>query len=119
MNALPLDQVPAAARHPASDRARTTLGISAVLPAYNEEALIERTVRRLAAVLRGLTDDYEVVVTNDGSRDRPGEVHAALGTSEPELHLRVVTHAVNQGYGPALASVFDAATRDLIFFTDG
>lgn len=95
------------------------LGISAVLPAYNEEAIIERTVRHVAGVLAGLTTDFEVIVTNDGSRDRTGEILANLQASEPSLHLRTVTHERNRGYGAALASGFDAASKDLIFLTDG
>jgi glycosyltransferase involved in cell wall biosynthesis len=97
----------------------SALSISAVLPAFNEEAIIERTVRHVAGVLSGLTTDYEVIVTNDGSRDRTGEVLAALAAAEPGLNLRVVTHTVNRGYGAALASGFDAARKELIFLTDG
>src|SRR5690242_16337196 len=93
--------------------------LSAVLPAYNEEAIIERTVRHVASVLRGLVDDFEVIVTNDGSRDRTADVLRRLQESEPVLHLRVVTHERNRGYGAALASGFDAASKDLIFLTDG
>ena len=59
------------------------------------------------------------MVTNDGSRDRTGAVLAALQARCPDLPLRVVTHPVNLGYGAALASGFDAARKDLIFFTDG
>jgi glycosyltransferase involved in cell wall biosynthesis len=95
------------------------LSISAVLPAYNEQAIIERTVRHVAGVLSGLTSDFEVIVANDGSRDRTGEVLATLSKSEPDLHLRVVTHEHNRGYGAALASGFDAARKDAIFMTDG
>jgi glycosyltransferase involved in cell wall biosynthesis len=97
----------------------SALSISAVLPAFNEEAIIERTVRHVAGVLAGLTADYEVIVTNDGSRDRTGEILAELQAREPELNLRVVTHGVNQGYGAALASGFDAARKELVFLTDG
>jgi glycosyltransferase involved in cell wall biosynthesis len=95
------------------------VSISGVLPAYNEEAIIERTVRHVAGVLRGLTSDFEVIVTNDGSRDRTGDVLAGLQASEPALNLRVVTHGHNCGYGAALASGFDAARKELIFLTDG
>ena len=93
--------------------------ISAVLPAYNEGAIIERTVAHVAGVLRGLVTDFEVIVTNDGSRDNTGQVLAELQAREPDLHLRVVTHERNRGYGAALASGFDAARKDLIFMTDG
>ena len=100
-------------------RPRTSLSISAVLPAYNEEAIIERTVRHVAGVLEGLATDFEIIVTNDGSRDDTGRVLADLQQSAPQLHLSVVTHEHNRGYGAALASGFDAARKDLIFLTDG
>jgi glycosyltransferase involved in cell wall biosynthesis len=102
-----------------SEGERTSLSISAVLPAYNEEAIIERTVRHVGDVLANLTDEFEIIVTNDGSRDRTGEVLARLQESDPQLHLQVVTHESNRGYGAALASGFDAAQKDLIFLTDG
>ncbi len=93
--------------------------ISAVLPAYNEEAIVEQTVRHVAGVLSRLTNDFEIIVTNDGSRDATDQILARLQLEAPDLHLRAVTHATNQGYGAALASGFDAATKDLIFITDG
>ncbi len=96
-----------------------TPSISAVLPAYNEEALIEQTILQVADVLRDLTADFEIVITDDGSRDRTGEVLAALQERRPEIALRVVTHERNRGYGAALANGFDAARKELIFFTDG
>jgi len=93
--------------------------ISAVIPAYNEAELIEDAVLRVAAVLEALTPAYEVVVTNDGSTDRTGEILARVQLERPSAHLRVVTHEHNQGYGAALASGFDAAQGVLIFMTDG
>src|ERR1700686_1313226 len=98
---------------------RTSSSISVVLPAYNEEAIIERTVHPVAEVLRGLAGDFEIIVTNDGSRDHTGAVLDDLQAREPDLHLRVVTHERNRGYGAALASGFDAARKDLVFLTDG
>lgn len=95
------------------------MSVSAVLPAYNEEAIIERTVQQVASVLAQMTTEYEVIVTNDGSRDRTGAILAELQARAPELNLRVVTHPTNYGYGAALASGFDAARKDLIFMTDG
>src|SRR5437870_7892877 len=98
---------------------RTSSSISAVLPAYNEEAIIERTVRHVADVLSGLASDFEIIVTNDGSRDNTGAVLADLQQRAPDLHLLVVTHEHNRGYGAAVASGFDAAGKDLVFLTDG
>ncbi len=91
--------------------------ISAVLPAYNEEKLIGDTAAAVAEVLARLVDDYEVIVVNDGSRDRTAEVVAGLATGNPRI--RCVDHAVNRGYGEALRTGFSAATKDLIFLTDG
>jgi glycosyltransferase involved in cell wall biosynthesis len=97
----------------------SSTSISAVLPAYNEEAVIESTVRHVADVLRDLVPDFEVVVTNDGSRDGTGAILTALEQQEQQLNLRVVTHDRNHGYGAALADGFDAARKSLIFMTDG
>jgi glycosyltransferase involved in cell wall biosynthesis len=92
--------------------------VSAILPAYNEEAVIEPSVRHVAEVLEDVVDDFEIIVTNDGSRDHTAEVLARL-QREPALRLHVVTHPQNLGYGAALASGFNAASKSLIFFTDG
>jgi glycosyltransferase involved in cell wall biosynthesis len=102
-----------------SSQPRSSFSISAVLPAYNEAAIIERTVRHVASVLGSLVSDFEVIVTNDGSRDATGDILADLQAREPRLNLHVVTHERNRGYGAALASGFDAAGKELIFMTDG
>jgi len=68
-------------------------------------------------VLRSLTDDYEVIVVNDGSVDKSAAVLEALALEVPRL--RVVTHSKNRGYGGALRSGFSGATKDLVFYTDG
>lgn len=91
--------------------------ISAVLPAYNEEANITRTARAVAEVLEGLGVDYEVIVVDDGSKDHTAEVAQALSKQNPRV--RLVQHGVNQGYGSALATGFAAATKELVFMTDG
>ena len=57
-------------------------------------------------------------MVNDGSHDNTGEVLAALARQYAP-HLRIVTHERNRGYGGALRSGFAAATKDLIFYTDG
>lgn len=91
--------------------------ISAVLPAYNEEANIARTATAVAEVLEQLGVEYEIIVVDDGSRDRTAEVTEQLSATNP--NIRLVRHPVNQGYGSALATGFAAATKDLIFMTDG
>lgn len=93
------------------------LSISAFFPCYNDAESIGEIVHRTDDVLQTLTDDYEIIVVNDGSRDRSADVLRELAGKFPRL--RVVTHAVNQGYGGALRSGFQAATKDLVFYTDG
>ena len=99
--------------------ARVGPSIPAVDPPTTRRLSSIKTVRHVADVLGGLVADFEIVVTNDGSRDRTADILARLSTQEPALRLRVVTHQTNQGYGAALASAFDAAYKDFIFMTDG
>jgi glycosyltransferase involved in cell wall biosynthesis len=91
--------------------------ISAFFPAYHDWGTIASQVVLVSRVLRELTDDWEVVVIDDGSRDRTPEVLDELQKLCPRL--RVVTHPVNRGYGGALRSGFAAARKDWVFYTDG
>ncbi len=91
--------------------------ISAVFPAYNDGGTIPSMVLRVRATLRELCDDYEIIVTNDGSADYTGSVLDELATVYPEL--TVLHHPQNKGYGHALRSGFGAATKDWVFYTDG
>lgn len=91
--------------------------ISAFFPAYNEEANIAALCLKTAAVLKRVAGTWEVIAVNDGSRDRTAEVVAGLHKKEPRI--RVVSHAVNQGYGAAVKTGFASAKLDWIFFTDG
>ena len=92
-------------------------GISVFFPAYNDEGSIGSLVADALAVLPKLSDDYEVIVVNDGSTDGTAEVLEELARREPRL--RVVHHGVNRGYGAALRTGFASATTELVFYTDG
>lgn len=91
--------------------------ISAFFPAYNDGGTIASMVVSADWVLRSLTDDYEIIVVNDGSADYTGEVLEEL--AQRYERLRVVHHQRNRGYGGALRSGFAHATKELIFYTDG
>ena len=88
--------------------------LSIVIPAYNEEPNVTAAIQRVSAVLQTLDWDYEIILVNDGSRDRTGEVAKSLIGQVP--HLRVVEHYPNRGYGGALKAGFAAATKEWIAF---
>jgi glycosyltransferase involved in cell wall biosynthesis len=90
--------------------------LSVILPAHNEEHIIAPTVFDVLEVLSCWVKDFEAIVVNDGSTDRTGDVVASIAQSDARVHL--VTHAVNQGYGAALVSGFNAASKELTFFMD-
>jgi len=90
--------------------------ISLVLPAHNEEPNIRTVVEEAKEVLPTAFTDYEVIVVNDGSKDRTLEIAEAMAGEDS--HVRVVNHPVNRGYGAALTSGFNAATGDYIMFMD-
>lgn len=92
-------------------------GISAVFPAYNDGGTIPSMVLTSIMAMRQVTDNYEVIVTNDGSSDYTAEILNELATRYPEL--KVIHHEKNRGYGAALRSGFAAATKEWIFYTDG
>lgn len=68
--------------------------------------------------LEEITNDYEVIVVNDGSVDYTPRVLDKLASEYPE-HVRVIHHPKNRGYGGALRTGFASATKKWIFYTDG
>ena len=91
--------------------------ISVFFPAYNDAGTIASLVVLADQTLRELTDDYEVIVVNDGSADHTRQVLSELESVYPKL--RVVDHQKNRGYGSALRTGFESASKELIFYTDG
>lgn len=91
--------------------------ISVFFPAYNDEASIAGLVYEALALLPTLTDDFEVIVVNDGSTDGTARVLDELARADS--HVRVVHHEVNRGYGAALRTGFASAAKELVFYTDG
>lgn len=91
--------------------------VSAVLPAYDEEENLRRTVAEVTAALEGLgMERFEVVVVDDGSGDGTPALADALAAAD--ARVRAVHHEHNRGYGAALRTGFAAARYDWIFLTD-
>ena len=97
--------------------ARPAPGLSVFFPAYNDSGTIASLVITALRTARRLTDDYEVIVVNDGSADGTAEILDELARVFP--HVKIVHHERNRGYGGALRTGFETASRDLIFYTDG
>jgi len=91
--------------------------VTAFFPAYNDAGTIASMVIAAIRTLQELTDDYEVIVVNDGSVDYTAEVLDEL--SNIYRQLRVIHHRVNKGYGATLRKGFMAAEKKWLFYTDG
>lgn len=91
-------------------------GLSLIFPAYNEELNIEQVVKSALTVAPKVAVESEVIVVNDGSQDKTGEVINKLAELYPSVVA--VHHVVNQGYGSALKSGIRKARYPFIFFCD-
>ena len=91
--------------------------ISVVMPALNEEANVERAVRETFAAFENLGITGEVVLVNDGSVDRTGEICAQLKMNFPHLHI--ITHRVPHGIGGSFWEGAHAASGDVVTMLPG
>jgi glycosyltransferase involved in cell wall biosynthesis len=95
---------------------RTTHSLSVVMPAHNEEVAIVETLHSVIDALSRWLRDFEVIVVNDGSKDATQTIVEEALMVDPRI--RLINHDINQGYGAALVSGFEAVTKDLVFFMD-
>jgi len=92
--------------------------LSYFFPAHDEEANVAPLVEEALAVLPALAERFEIVVVDDGSRDRTQELVDGLVLAHPGI-VRAVHHPVNLGYGAALRSGFGASRYAHVAYTDG
>jgi len=91
--------------------------LSVFFPVHNEAGNINRVIESTLAILPKLTKKWEIIVVNDGSTDKTGQVVEKLIEKEPRI--RMITHNRNYGYGSALKDGFYNASYEWIVFTDG
>jgi glycosyltransferase involved in cell wall biosynthesis len=96
---------------------QTPVSISVFFPCYNEQDNVERTVQKALTVLESLKVDFELIIVDDGSRDDTAKIADEIAAGNDSVN--VVHHHDNLGYGAALKSGFKAATKELVFYTDG
>lgn len=101
---------------PTSSAADSTRRLSIVLPAFNEEANIVEAIARATSAADALCQDHEVIVVDDGSRDRTAQLVREMAARD--RRIRLLQHERNLGYGEALRTGFQACSMDLVCFTD-
>lgn len=97
--------------------------ISIIFPFLNDWGTVGSLVALAIATVSVYTNDWEVIIVNDGSnrQDREAlEMIVGQLNKQQRTHnqIRIIDHKRNRGYGGALRSGFAAATKDLIFYTD-
>ena len=90
--------------------------LSLVFPVFDEERTIGTVIETALEAAEKLTQAFEIVVVDDGSRDGSAEVIDRWRTRDERVHL--VRHASNTGYGAALRSGLREASGELVFFSD-
>jgi len=90
--------------------------LSVFFPAYNEEANLKETVEKAIPVLKKVADKYEVLIINDGSKDKTGQIADSL--AKKYSFVRVIHHKINRGYGAAMQSGWYGSKYEWIAFTD-
>lgn len=93
------------------------VSISIFFPCYNEQDNVAKVAEQAIQVLDALRADYEIIVVDDGSSDNTAAVADRVAAAN--RRVRVIRHPQNRGYGAALQSGFRAATKELVFYTDG
>ena len=93
-----------------------TQSISVVVPIYNDQEVIAELHRRLRPVLEAITDRYELILVDDGSRDRSWE--EMLQVRRSNEHVRAVRLSRNFGQQSAIAAGLSLTSNDLIVLMD-
>ena len=91
--------------------------ISVFFPCFNEAANVERVISDAVAHLPSISDDFEILVIDDGSTDGTSQVVETMMLSDERV--RLLAHTENLGYGMALRTGFQGAQKDLVFYADG
>lgn len=90
--------------------------VSFVIPMYNERQTIENTVKKLTQMAKGLTDDYEIIIADDGSTDDSGRIIDRIAEEDPCVKAEHLKR--NTKFGGALKRGLNRAQKNIIIYTD-
>lgn len=96
---------------------RNKYSLSIFFPCFNEQDNVLRVATQCIDVAEKITDDYEIIIVNDGSADRTKQIAEDFAVDKEKV--KVINHSTNLGYGAALQSGFKNSTKQLVFYTDG
>ncbi len=105
---------------PTSARSRSGIpiqSISVIIPAYNDETTIAKLVQDTDCLLKEISNEYEIVVINDGSKD--GTLAVLKDLTKKFTNLRLINHEVNQGFGKTIKELYYAGSKELVFSLPG
>jgi len=89
---------------------------SVVIPAYNEQEVIEATYKRLTDVMTGMGESYELIFVNDGSKDKTANIIAGFCENDPTV--RLINFTRNFGHMPAISAGMEHARGDAVYVID-
>lgn len=95
------------------------MGVSSltiVLPAFNEERIIEEAINSSKKAAERLTQDFEILIVDDGSQDRTPDIIRQLALFEPRIRGIFLPRQI--GYGKVLSTGFYNAEKEFVFYTD-
>lgn len=87
------------------------------IPAYNDAETLPSLVEEAVEIAGQITDDYEVLIIDDGSKDNTSEVARELVSRFPKVRLHV--HPVNLGFGPTIRECYTMPESEWVFFAPG
>ncbi|MBX3061777.1 MAG: glycosyltransferase family 2 protein [Anaerolineae bacterium] len=94
----------------------STKSVTLFYPVYNEREAITPMTLKALEVMKTITEDFEILIIDDGSSDGSAEIADELAQRDPRI--RVIHHEGNKGYGQALRTGFSSASKTIVAYTD-
>jgi polyisoprenyl-phosphate glycosyltransferase len=113
---LEVDQLPVKTKDKENNSQHSKESISVIVPAYNEQEVLQEFHNRLSAVLNSLDLDAEVIYINDGSKDKTIDVLYELKASDPRIGI--INLSRNFGKEIAMSAGLDKAAGDAVVVID-